>query len=231
LSGIEPEHRNGQVDRAVPIPEVPSAQEHWDELLKNIDDNHPSALSDAALFNWKDITSLQQAVKQLTLKSKDKKIDVFFYAHITAMVGTLNLYLDPDMSYGWREASFVVAKSSGNGVSHAQKIRTWIHCYLLNKTLPLHHYGQFHSSVLEDEDFAHELKVHLLEVLKSGYLHVQDVADFVGKPETQEFLGGCKASVSLHTAQQWLKQMDWRNSRRQNGMYVDGHEHEDVVKY
>ena len=36
---------------------------------------------------------------KLNVASHNKKIDVFFYAQITAMVGTLNLYLDPLSSH------------------------------------------------------------------------------------------------------------------------------------
>jgi hypothetical protein len=31
------------------------------------------------------------------------------------MAGAINLYLDPELSYTWREASLLVAKSQGRG--------------------------------------------------------------------------------------------------------------------
>jgi hypothetical protein len=40
-----------------------------------------------------------------------------------------------------------------------------------------------------------------------------------------------KRSISIWTAQRWLKQLDWRFGRRKNGMYIDGHEREDIVEY
>ena len=42
------------------------------------------------------------------------------------MAGTLNLYLDPMLSYSWRECSILVAKTAGHGVYHARNIWTWI---------------------------------------------------------------------------------------------------------
>ena len=48
---------------------------------------------------------------KLTMKANDKTLNVVFQACISAMVGTLNLYLDPQFSYTWCEASVLVAKS------------------------------------------------------------------------------------------------------------------------
>lgn len=38
-------------------------------------------------------------------------------------------------------------------------------------------------------------------------------------------------SITLHTAQRWMHKMDWRYEKRMKGMYIDGHERDDVVKY
>jgi hypothetical protein len=35
------------------------------------------------------------------------------------MVATLNLYLDPELSYSWRDASVIAVKASGRGANHA----------------------------------------------------------------------------------------------------------------
>jgi hypothetical protein len=104
------------------------------------------------------------------VKSKDKKLDIVFRGHISAMVSTLNLYLDPELSYTWREASLLVAKSQGNGLSRAWNIRTWLHSFLHYGKLPLHRHGCYSVSILEDEDFAQEIQLHLLEVAKNGYV-------------------------------------------------------------
>ncbi|EIM84034.1 uncharacterized protein STEHIDRAFT_27887, partial [Stereum hirsutum FP-91666 SS1] len=40
-----------------------------------------------------------------------------------------------------------------------------------------------------------------------------------------------KPSITVNTACKWLAKMGWRYGRKRNGMYVDGHEREDVVKY
>jgi len=149
------------------------------------------------------------------------------------MVGALNLYLDPEMSYTWRQASLVVAKSQGHGVHHARNIRTWIHQFLSLGTLPLHRYGRFRSSMLDDEDLAQEIQLHLLKIAKDGYVRAQDIVDYIEQPEVQEKLGGQgkKSRITVRTAQRWLHCLSWRYGRKRNGMYVDGHERDDVVHY
>ncbi|KAF8573614.1 hypothetical protein K439DRAFT_1624948 [Ramaria rubella] len=90
-------------------------------LLADLHDGTKENGTDKALvsLDWRDFPALHQAREKLTIKSKDKKLDVFFRSRITSMVGTLNLYLDPELSYSWREASLLAAKAAGCGVKHA----------------------------------------------------------------------------------------------------------------
>jgi len=87
-----------------------AAKRQQDALPENATDNLLNGLS------YKDFPALRRARASLTVKSHDKKIDVFFCARISGMVGTLNLYLDPSLSYSWRECSLLVSKASGHGV-------------------------------------------------------------------------------------------------------------------
>jgi len=59
--------------------------------------------SDAALdqLHYKNFPALRRVHAKLTIKSKDKKIDIIFRVCITEMVSTLNLYLDPELLYTW----------------------------------------------------------------------------------------------------------------------------------
>jgi hypothetical protein len=70
-----------------------------------------------------------------------------------------------------------------------------------------------------------------MEIAKESYIKAQDIVDYIATPQMQEKLGAKKTGISLRTAQQWLQRLDWRYSRKKNGMYIDGHEREDVVKY
>jgi hypothetical protein len=222
---------------------VNEADQRLQEMLRELragqtpNDDSPEMVSDHQLnqLNYKDFPILRRACAALSVKSKDKKLDIVFRGRITGMVGTLNLYLDPELSYSWRQASMVVAKSQGHGSHRARNLRSWIHQYLTQKRLPLHRYGQHHSSVLEDEDFAQSIQFHLQSISKSEkYIRAQDVVDFVATAEMQEKLEASsvkKKTISLRTAQRWLHRMSWRYGAKKRGMYIDGHERADIVEY
>ena len=116
-----------------------------------------------------------------------------------AMLRTLNLYLDPEASYTWQQASLIAAKVQRNGTHHAQNICTWIHTFLKHGKLPLHHYGHFCPTILDDEDFTHEITLYLLEISKHTSVRAQDIVDWVRLPTVQEKLGGTglKTAISL----------------------------------
>ncbi|KAI0244901.1 hypothetical protein BJV78DRAFT_1085196, partial [Lactifluus subvellereus] len=90
--------------------------------------------------------------------------------------------------------------------------------------------------VLEDEDFSQNLQLHLLEISRrKGMVCAQDIVDYVALGEVQDHLaganGGKRVTISIRTGQRWLTKLSWRYSRIQKGMYIDGHEREDVVAY
>jgi len=87
------------------------------ELLEEIEDPSPESAADRVLnqLNHTHFPALRRAAAALNVKSKDKSLDVFFRACITAMAGVLNLYLDSELSYTWHQASMIVAKSQGHG--------------------------------------------------------------------------------------------------------------------
>jgi hypothetical protein len=178
-----------------------------------------------------DFPALRRARAKLTVKSKDKKLDVFFRSRITAMVATLNFYLDAELSYSWRESSILAAKAMGRGVKHARNLRKWIKDYLHSEKLPLHRCGTYHSSILDDEDFRRDIQLHLTEIAKKGYIRAQDIVDYVATPEVQRKLGTKARGIHVRTARRWLHKLSWRYQQKKKGMYIDGHEREDVVEY
>ncbi|KAJ3838001.1 hypothetical protein F5878DRAFT_652312 [Lentinula raphanica] len=87
--------------------------------------------------------------------------------------------------------------------------------------------------MLDDEDFSAELKLFLLEKSRKDYIFAKDIVEFVASPEIQAKISkdGKKISITLRTAQRWLKKLEWRYAKKPKGMYIDGHEREDVVAY
>ncbi|CAK5270383.1 unnamed protein product [Mycena citricolor] len=152
-------------------------------------------------LTWRDWPALQKALEGLSVKAKDKRIDILYRARLMSMVATLNLFLD-------------------------------IHFYLSTGELPIHCYRNSHRCILDDEDCSSDLQTHLLEKASSGYFSGRDVVEWVESEEVQKkYEGKIKKTIHIATAHRWLKKLDWRFGAKAKGMYVDGHEREDIVEY
>ena len=100
--------------------------------------------------------------------------------------------------------------------------------------LPGHQHAQTRLSVLNNENVTHLIKEALGERAKNGFLLATDIVEVVSSPDIQAQLaqaGIYRPSITKSTACHWLSKLGWRHGRHQNGMYADGHEWEDVVKY
>ncbi|KIJ26478.1 hypothetical protein M422DRAFT_140014, partial [Sphaerobolus stellatus SS14] len=87
--------------------------------------------------------------------------------------------------------------------------------------------------ILEDEDVQEAIQFRIMEQSKNSSFHAEDVVKIVQSPELQEMLAArdAKLTISLRTAQRWLKRLNWRYGQKRNGMFIDGHERPDVTEY
>ncbi|KAJ3792524.1 hypothetical protein GGU11DRAFT_693328 [Lentinula aff. detonsa] len=130
---------------------------------------------------------------------------------------------------GWIHCSNIVAVAAGKGPWLAHRLWVWCSEFVCDfKKLPTAEYGKKNTSVLEDEDHAQELHLHLQG--KGAFVSAQDVIDYVNMPEVQQ-RWRLKKGISTWTAQRWMNRMSYRWKKTPKGMYADGHEHEDVVDY
>lgn len=216
-----------------------AAQKKVEELLRQLregwcpHDNSHETTTDKILnaLSHKDFPALCRAWAKLMVKAKEKKLNVFFQSCITTMVATLNFYLDAELSYSWQESSILAAKAMGCGVKYARNLQKWIKAYLHSEKLPLHTYGTYRSSILDGKDFQRDIQLHLTEIAKKGYIRAQDIVDYVATPEIQQKLGTKACGIHIWTAQWWLHKLSWQYQQKKKGMYIDGHEHVDVVEY
>ena len=205
----------------------------------------------ACAEEWEDITMLLQArysicnkwLQQSGLATKPDKTEVLFFLSearrpnhyaSTGMKGVLNLYLDPKLNHSWMKASVTVAKVEGHGVKCAQKLQEWILAFAWTEVLPVHHYGQSQWNVLDDEDVAQALQTQLLSHTNGRYIMASDVVEVIAGPVMQEIFSCSRIShptISDRTARCWLQWLNWCYGTMRNGMYLDGHEREDVVAY
>lgn len=190
-----------------------------------------TSLTHLALLPWEDVKGMRVACDKLTAMLKKATHDVFFRRRLDSMRETLNLRLDAELNLSMRQASKIVAKAVGRGTKHQAQIRQWIWAFMRDGLLPTHQLGQFSTSALQDEDFARQIHLHLLELSGNGqYISAADVVAFVSSDAMQEYLGD-KVTISERTARRWLAAMDWRFGNDSKGMYIDGHERIDVVQY
>jgi hypothetical protein len=181
-----------------------------------------------------DHSNLREARTQLAKDVKNGNLDVAVRGRITAMIGLLNLYTDNNLGYSWRGASDLVAKTKGRGTNHARRIREWVIDFLRWRDLPIPRLNRKRRTVLDDEDIAEEMKGRMMEKAARGFLKAEDVVDIVASPEMQTIFarkGIVKPSISVNTGVRWLEKLGWTYGKLKNGMYLDGHERDDVVEY
>ncbi|KZS89290.1 hypothetical protein SISNIDRAFT_407601 [Sistotremastrum niveocremeum HHB9708] len=143
----------------------------------------------------------------------------------------LNFYLDPSLSVSATNASLLAAKAVNRNTNHARNLRAWITDFVEYDILPFHLLGRFDTSKLEDEDYSSAIHQHLLSICRDQrYIGAQDIVDFCQSDQFKE-VAGKTIQIHVRTARRWLKKSEWRYGKDGRGMYIDGHERQDVVKY
>ncbi|KAF9462285.1 hypothetical protein BDZ94DRAFT_1322673 [Collybia nuda] len=126
-------------------------------------------------------------------------LDEFVCSRLEAMKMFMWKYIDDRKKLGWVLASLETASDHQRGPYHAHRLREWTRGFVDNcKNIPINEYGTWKMSMLDDEDFAQAIHLHLQTL--GPYIQAQDVVDFVKRPETAlQF--ELKKSISLATAQ------------------------------
>ncbi|KIJ31512.1 hypothetical protein M422DRAFT_185762 [Sphaerobolus stellatus SS14] len=85
------------------------------------------------------------------------------------------------------------------------------------------------KSRIHDEDFSRAIQLHI-QTLGKRYFSADDIVQLLDQPEIKKQYN-LKKAPHEHTVQRWLKFMEYRYGPGKKGMYIDGHEREDVVEY
>ena len=187
--------------------------------------------ADSALDTLQDHIALQMAQDELACMVKEKKTGDFIHCHILAMEAILNICLDDKLAFSWMKASIVVVKTQGHGPMHVQRILEWVIKFVHTWGLPLHKLSWKCATVLGDEEISQVIQFALVERVKKGHLDVTVLINIISSPEMQVWfwdLGIDRPSISECTAHCWLVELGWQYGKKQNGMYIDRHEHEDM---
>lgn len=135
----------------------------------------------------------------------------------------------PGIRGNWNTAARNAALYTCRAQNYAKLLKRWARDFIDDsKELPRRNHGGGKASVIDDEDVAQDIKLHLQGIGK--YMKAEDIVRYCGTPEMLERLGRTK-TISVATARRWLIKMGYRWTKNPKGQYVDGHEREDVVKY
>lgn len=131
------------------------------------------------------------------------------------------------------KASYAVAVSIGKGPYFARKIRTLCRYVERFRTLPPLTAGKHHAhpTLLNNERIAQAVRRYLtvLAFQQITPLLLMKQVNTVIIPSLGLDLAGQK--ISEATARRWLVKLGYALKEAKKGMYVDGHEREDVVEY
>jgi hypothetical protein len=178
---------------------------------------------------FRDIKQILKPSRKNGPGSVHHNLDELMHSCIEAMRRFLWKYVAGNDTTLWVPASLETARDHERGPYHARLLREWTHAFIVNrKDLPTNIYGTWKASMLDDEDLAQAIHLHLQSL--GPWIRAQDVVDFVKRPETMAQFG-LKKPISLATAHRWMKRLGYRWTTSPSGQYVDGHERKDVVDY
>jgi hypothetical protein len=121
---------------------------------------------------------------------------------------------------------------TGSGGHFARRVRDLVRHYLTYCQLPKQNRGGLKNSdsYLKDEQVK-EAVINYLGGIKKGEIKPKALRKEVNTIIFPKLNITPKNPICLRTARRWLVACGWRYSRVRKGIYVDGHEREDVVKY
>ena len=118
-------------------------------------------------------------------------------------------------------------------VSHSGRlIRQWAEFFISNGELPIHSQGKFvkKKSLIHDEDVQMILR-EFIRTEKDVSLTSTRFPDWVKESLHLKLGLGSSLEISSRTAQRWLNLLGLRFGKHMKGLYNDGHERNDVVRY
>ncbi|KAF9043718.1 hypothetical protein BDZ89DRAFT_943424 [Hymenopellis radicata] len=129
----------------------------------------------------------------------------------------------------WAASSLQSAVSLRRGRYCARVLRRLVRAFILDHTiLPLNPYGSWNTTMLENEDLAEEIKLHLQEL--GDNISAEKLVIFLSDPALKDKYG-LSRTISLRTAQRYLNSLEFRWQEAKKGQFVDGHERADVVNH
>jgi hypothetical protein len=180
---------------------------------------------------------------QEVLDDVDKKLAYDKDVYIPRMVADLHLLrqytqqlLKPGLyRLGKIEASLLVARSNhrlSNGKTLARRIRALFNYYRQWHGVPLETRGgkRNGTSYLDNKDVFLACRAWLINQ-ELGTVSPNDFFNAVNQEILPRLLTIMEKPIALSTVYLWLPRLGFHRHKTKKGLYVNGHEREDVIKY
>ncbi|KAJ7626704.1 hypothetical protein B0H17DRAFT_862143, partial [Mycena rosella] len=148
---------------------------------------------------------------------KNPKLNLLTRTRYEWLKSFLHIYSSDDRPIGnrdakaarWMAALLEAAHAAQKGPWLARRLREWARAFIGDRAqLPTNKYGTWNCMLLEDEDVAAEIALHLQSIGK--YVKAMDIVHFIdSQPDLKQKIK-CKKGISLATAQRWMKRMGYR---------------------
>jgi hypothetical protein len=118
----------------------------------------------------------------------------------------------------------------GEGIYFARRVRILAHHYQLYEQLTAHSWGGYRGNSIFNDECIQTAAHQWLSNLSTGEVSPRQFCRALTE-EILPVLGLNKDSVSEQTARQWLVKLGFCWTHLKKGVYMDGHEQNDVVQY
>lgn len=208
--------------------ELDSEAESWEEELEEV----MITVSKADIRPWDVLrTQIEGDIKK---SLKTKKVAQSQLNQLMTLRGFATLRL---RGLGKIEASKQVAQQwqndvQGSAVSFARRIRSLATYYQLHEQLPPESRGGYQNarSLLKDEAVRNACRAWLTSQ-KIGTVTPYRFCDGLNSDILPSLNISLKKPLCYKTALRWLVKLGWSPTKLKKGVYMDGHERDDVVQY
>jgi hypothetical protein len=210
-----------------------------DELNEDVGDNEEepweaeaseTLTAQVEICGWKELRD--QIKKDLKTKHATLPLSQINQLMILRNFATLRL-----KGQGRIPASYEIAKQwhekdNGSSTHFARRIRALARHYQIFEQLPIEHRGgrKNAKSLLKDETIKAAARTWLTEQ-PVGSITPQNFAHGLNTQVLPSLGVSLTKPLCERTARRWLIQLGWSRTVLRKGVYMDGHEREDVVKY
>jgi hypothetical protein len=196
--------------------------EAWEEELEQDINNLPIEIKDWAALRTQIKADLKKNAKKFALSQINKLMIICNFATLR-LKGRSRVEASLEIAAQWHEQ---------DGVWFSRKVRALARHYQIFEQLPVESRGGLRNarSLLKDE-LVKKRVLDYLQSLPTGKVMPKALQATINTVILSGLGITPKKPISTRTARRWLIKLGWRYTQVKKGVYMDGHEQADVVKY